>query len=256
MLSQGQGRNRWSKPKLIWALFFVSAAVGVTLSTWIALAPLPLGGVRVEGEGRSLLVRLMIRQALQIRHKRSTAIRRFELRSWRISTGHRGREVLVGFNCSGARGGRLLALDDRAVSLDEYNTWKPTIYAGPDSGASCVMDVLTTTPGDGHKVIVVASRDSYWYASKLTVLEFERGKFHEKSEYWNPGYLYRLYAGDVDGDHTEEIVCSGENNDLKTTLALGRNVYVVFALDSANIAGQAPPCWVMLRPAASSGMLM
>ncbi len=33
------GSKPRSKPKLIWALFFVSAAVGVTLSTWIALAP-------------------------------------------------------------------------------------------------------------------------------------------------------------------------------------------------------------------------
>lgn len=139
--------------------------------------------------------------------------------------------------------GRLILYNKRGCELDEYNTWKPTIYAGSSDGKqSRVTDLqVADLTGDGKMEILVLSRDEYWYSSRLSVLKIEQNKFKEVCVYWHPGFLYKLYIDDINGDGIKEVACVGTNNDLQNIYPLNFNVNVAFAFNGSNISGQAPP---------------
>jgi len=139
--------------------------------------------------------------------------------------------------------GRLILFDKRGCVLDEYNTWKPTIYKGSSDGKqSRVTDLqVADLTGDGKMEILVLSRDEYWYSSRLSILEIEKNRFKEVSIYWNPGFLYKLYIDDVNGDGIKEVVCVGTNNDLQNIYPLNFNTNIAIAFNGSNISGQAPP---------------
>ena len=140
--------------------------------------------------------------------------------------------------------GRLILYDKRGCKLDEYNTWKPTIYCCSDGMQSRVAQIQTADLNDDGKMeILVLSNDEYWFATRLIVLDIEGNKFNEIGVYWHPGYLYELYVVDVNGDGIKEVVCIGVNNDLQNIYSLNGNVYVAFAFNGSNISGQAPPWW-------------
>lgn len=151
-------------------------------------------------------------------------------------------EVTAATHEPGERPGWLLVFDETGDLVAEYNTWRPTIYRGAASDQFNVTDFLIVDlTGDGTKEIVVVSQDVYWYASRLAVLRFRDGKLRDVSEYWNPGLLNTLAAADVNGDGIQEIVCTGENNDLQAIYPIEGNASVVFAFEGTKISGQAPP---------------
>jgi hypothetical protein len=247
-----RGRKPTARPPIVWVLFCLSTAAFVILGTLVALAPLPpeRDGASTEVDGKSIIVRI------EGQHDNIIAV--FDRQGsplWQVDvdTGVREAtvddidqdgylEVIAATHEPGARPGWLLAFDEAGNLLDEYNTWKPSIYRG---GAKPKMNVsdfqITDLTNDGTKEIVAVSRDVYWYVSRLSVLQFQGGRFGEVAEYWNPGLLYTLHIGDTDGDQIQEVVCIGENNDLQSVLPLGGNVYVAFSLDGSSISGQAPP---------------
>lgn len=152
------------------------------------------------------------------------------------------KEVIAGTRQPGSRPGWLFVFDQSGHLIAEYNTWKPTVYTGSAKDQMNVSDFqIADLTNDGTNEIVVISRDVYWYASRLAVLQLQQGEMSELAEYWNPGLLYTLHLGDTNGDNVQEVVCTGANNDLRAVLPLEGNVHVVFLLDGSTIQGQSPP---------------
>jgi hypothetical protein len=139
--------------------------------------------------------------------------------------------------------GWILVYDHKGVLLDEYNMWKPSIYGGGQADDMNIvgLDVLDLT-SDGTTEIVALAQDTRWYPSRLAILQFREGQIVEVSEYWHPGLLSILKIADLNKDGIYQVVCGGENNDLKLAVSnVDRNVFVVFLLDGTAISGQAPP---------------
>ena len=121
-------------------------------------------------------------------------------------------EVVVGTQEPGTDPGILYALDGTTGKiLDAYDTWRPPIYIGGASEKFNVADFLIDDlAGNGRKEIAVASRDVYWHVSRLAVLTFDKGRFHELSNFWNPGLLYEIYSKDLNNDKIKELILRGQ----------------------------------------------
>jgi hypothetical protein len=151
-------------------------------------------------------------------------------------------EVIVGFDSPGSKTGFISIFDGAGNLLGELDIWKPSIYYGGSKEDARIVDLeIVDLTSDGSKEMVVVSDDIYWYASKLSVIEFKDNAFDIVSEYWNPGLLYTLDIMDLDKDGISEIVVTGVNNDLQVIMNLGGNVHIVFMLEGNDILGQAPP---------------
>lgn len=151
-------------------------------------------------------------------------------------------EVIVGFDASGSKTGFINIFDGMGDLLWELDIWKPSIYYGGAKDDARIIDLeIVDLTSDGTKEIVVISDDIYWYASKLSVVEFKNNNLDIINEYWNPGLLYTLDIMDLDKDGISEILVTGVNNDLQAILNLGGNVHIVFMLEGNDITGQAPP---------------
>jgi hypothetical protein len=152
-------------------------------------------------------------------------------------------EIVLTTHREGERPGYILIYDQTGAPLDEYNVWKTSIYAGGQSDKMTIVGLhVADLTNDGTVEIVALAQDTRWYPSRLAVLQFRESRLVEVSEYWHPGLLGVLDVGDLDGDSVQEVVCVGENNDLKAAVeGVDQNVFVVFLLNGAAISGQAPP---------------
>jgi len=227
---------------LILALLVISAVFSlfcIWSVTWLTREDRRVYDVQIEGQDRNIIV---------AHNQQGSPI-------WQVKVDSRvievvvddidqdgKQEVIAATQEPGARPGWLLVFDATGKLMAEHNTWKKVIYAGGASDQFNVTDFLVTDlTGDGNKEIVAVSQDVYWYASRLVAVRFQGEKFREMSEYWNPGLLNTVDAADINGDGIQEIVCTGENNDLQAVYPIRGNMPVVFALEGSKIAGQAPP---------------
>lgn len=156
--------------------------------------------------------------------------------------GEGGQEIVIGLIEPGERPGWFLVYNEAGAIITEFNVWQPSIYrGGSKEAANIVAFEVVDLIGDGTKQLVTLADDTYWYASKLEVLEFSGGQFHRVARYWHPGLLYTLNMADINHDGVMEIVVTGENNDLQALAPIGGNVSAVFGIRGDQITGQAPP---------------
>ena len=151
-------------------------------------------------------------------------------------------EIFIGFDALGSKTGLIDVFDESGELVGEFDIWKPSVYYGGAKEDARIVDFeIVDLTSDGNKELVVISDDIYWYASKLSVIEYSNSNFNIKQEYWNPGLLYTLDITDLEKDGILEIIVTGVNNDLQVFKNLGGNVIIVFLLEGDNILGQAPP---------------
>lgn len=151
-------------------------------------------------------------------------------------------EVLVGFRQPGPLAGWFQVYAEDGKKIAEYNAWEPSIYAGGNKQAVNVIDfAVEDLTGDGRPRIVAITNDTYWYASGVSILEYNAAVLNQVSRYWNPGLLYTLDLADLDQDGVQEVVVTGANNDLKWTGSVTGNAHIVMMLHGDDVRGQAPP---------------
>lgn len=139
--------------------------------------------------------------------------------------------------------GWLYVWNEEGDLLTEFNTWKSPIYPAREPRSNVVDFQNTDLENDGVPELVVAVRGEQYYPSRVAVLHYRDSVFTEIKNYWNPGYLLKLYIEDINGDDFPDIICTGVNNDLKRVreFKVGGNLFAIFLLDGRTIYGQAPP---------------
>lgn len=90
---------------------------------------------------------------------------------------------------------------------------------------------------DGGR-LVVGSYHHFSWAYQVLLLD-SQGK--TVSEYWHPGWLWRMSIDDLDGDGSEEIVLGGVNNSYGDVTDEGRSFgATLVVLDSRKMSGHGP----------------
>lgn len=234
------GKKPSNKPMSVWILFYASAIIASSGTAIASVAPKfeELYNVQIEGMGENILVG----------YSQTGFLWRRELDS-RISKliiddvdNDGDREIIVGLAEPGPRPGWLIIYDESGMVLDESDIWEASIYPGIASETVNIIDVQTSSLlSNKQKQIIVISNDTYWYASKLSILDFSNDGLVRKATYWNPGLLYSLTVYDLDSDGIKELLITGVNNDLQSYLGINGNLSIALMLEGDNIFGQAPP---------------
>ncbi len=143
-------------------------------------------------------------------------------------------EVLVGLGSSGEDHSSVLLLSSVGEQVWKYQQPPDYPYSGASSGRFRVVRLGISQTGEGLRVVVLFN-DAHWYQSCLVTLN----PLGERAGIlWHPGHLHDLL---VQGPM---LFVAGVNNDLGAT-AIGLEGQghpgVLFAVDSDDVYGQAPP---------------
>lgn len=149
-------------------------------------------------------------------------------------------EVIVGVGGPGEDAGKIVVCNGNGTLLWTGDTNAP---ANDDLPSGSRLTVRAFTTGDlfrscRRQVVALAVDVQAGHPSRLCIFEND-GKL--SASYWHPGELRTAVVGSATAHDEPRIIVGGVNNDLRPIVSIEGNVPIVFMLDPAKVAGEAPP---------------